>query len=302
MELIENFKINCSQIGSLMGTSRINRPPTEKEIKKLLDILGRDYGELSEPMKHTAHEILTKAIDYEPNRPTGKIQSAMILFYAYAMYGKSKVSQGNDSPHQLEKGIAGEPEAIRFLSKLDGVEYEKNEELFSNKWFKGVPDILVEKEGGKVTKIIDVKVSYDLPSFIMSKIKNETSDNIYEMMGYMDLLGCKSGEIVHILVDMPDKIANFEEKRLRDRYKFLELDEDVITDRIGRVMNNMEYSCIPDELKYFRHPVTLNKLTMKAVKSRVTISKKWMKDIHTIFSQNLVTLPEITSDKQEDSI
>lgn len=225
----KNFKIYPSQIGSLMGNSRGGtKPPTETEIKKLFGILGRDYGELTEPQKQTARDILTKAILYDPKKPSSTILNEMILIYAYQMYGKGKVSMGNDSPHQLEKGAMAEPEAIKAISKVDGIKYEKNERIFENQWFRGIPDILLYSEAGKVEKIIEVKTSYDLPSYIVSMMKPEKSANIFEIMGYMDLTGCKNAEIVHVLVDMPEKIANFEEKRLRERYEAFQLDGEVI--------------------------------------------------------------------------
>jgi hypothetical protein len=284
-----------------MGNARGNKRATETEIKKLFSILGRDYGELSEPMKNTARDILLKEINYEPNRPSDKILSEIILMYSYEMYGKSKVSRGNDSPHAMEKGSMAEPAAIELISKIDGIKYEKNEEIFENNWFKGIPDIII-RSSKKVEKIIEVKASYDLPSFIMAMRKEETSHNLFETMGYMDLLGCKNAEIVHCLVDMPDKIMSFEEKRLRDRYKWLELDEEDANGRIEKVINNMVYTGIPEELKVFRRPVVLNKLTMKDVKRRVTSSRKWVKEIHEMFTKNGLNSSENTPDQQEDNI
>lgn len=296
----ENFKINCSQIGSLMGNAKGNKPPTEIQLKKLFNILGRDYAELSEPMKYAAREIMLKEINYDPNKPSDKILAALILIYAYEMYGKNKVSKGNDSPNEMEKGIVAEPASIKFLSEYDGIEYQKNQEKFSNKWFKGVPDIIVRNEVGKPIKIIEVKTSYDLPSFIKAKYNSESSGNIFELFGYMDMLGCKEGEIVHCLVDMPENIQSFEEKRLRERYSWLELDEETILDRVGRTLNNMEYSGIPKEYKIFRRSYTVNKLTMKDVKRRATSAKKWLKTIHELFTENKVNLLEIEPDSKDD--
>lgn len=299
---LDDFKIFCSQIGGLMGNAHGNMPPTPLQIKKLFGILGRDYGEMSEAMKYNAREILTKAILYDPNKPAGSILSEMIVTYAYKMYGKGEVSKGNQSPLHLEKASMAEPEAIKFLSKIDGVDYAKNTEIFENKWFRGIPYVLVRTENGKIEKIIEIKTSYDLPSFILTKLKPEKKSNIYEVLGYMDVTGCKKAEIVHILVDMPEKIASFEEKRLRERYELLEIAPDLITERILQRMNDMEYSEIPDELKYFRRPVAHNKYTIKSVKSRVTISKKWITDIHESFTQNLVNLSETYSEDQESNV
>lgn len=298
---LDDYKVGPSQIGSLMGNAKGNQPPTATEIKKLYGILGRDFGEMSEAMKYNAREILTKAIMYDPKRPSGSILSEMVLMYARKMYGKSEVPKGNDSPHQLEKGNMAEPEAIKFLSKIDSVEYQKNKEVFENKWFRGIPDVLAMSENGKIEKIIEIKTSYDLPSFILTKLRPEKTSNHYEVLGYMDITGCKQAEIVHILVDMPDKIASFEEKRMRERYELLEIAPDLINERILSRMNDMHYSQIPDELKYFRRPVVYNKYTLKSVKSRVTASKKWVLDIHEAFIKNIVDLQE-TDENQENNV
>ena len=69
--------------------------------------------------------------------------------------------------------------------------------MFENKYFKGIPDVLVRDESGKIIKVIDIKVSYDLPSFILNKVKGEEKQsNALQVMGYMDLTKCKKAEIV----------------------------------------------------------------------------------------------------------
>ena len=300
--LFEDFKVSCSQIGSLMGNAKGNKPATEAQIKKLLNILGRGYPQLSENMKNTARDIMQREIYYEPKRPPDKALSNLVQIYAYEMYGKGKISKGNDSPHQAEKGNIAEPASIKLLSDFDGIEYEKNEQMFSNKWFKGIPDVIVTGKNGKPEKIIEIKTSYDLPSFILSKYKQESPNNIYELWGYMDMLGCKKGEIVHCLVDMPEQIASFEEKILRERYTWLELDEETIAERIGRTLSNMEYDNVPKEAKIFRRSFEINKLAMKDAKWKATAAKGWLNSIHNMFIENIVILPETDSGNEEDGI
>lgn len=300
---IQNFVVNASQISSLMGQSKGNLKATQTQIKKLFETLGRDYQELSEPMKHTAREIMFKEIHYDPKRPSNKILSELILIYAYEMYGKGKVSAGNDSPDQLEKGNMAENAAIQFLSQMDGIIYEKNEKMFTNNWFKGIPDVLVTDDEGKTVKIIEVKVSLDLPSFIMAMRKAESGHNIWETMGYMELTGCKNAEIVHILVDMPQKIFNLKEEKLKERYTWLEIDPEVANDRIKSALNNMVYGDIPDEYKIFRRKVTYNKLSMKEAKKRATLSRKWLQEIDDLFTRKSVSLlPNSTNSTEEDDI
>lgn len=298
----KNLQISCSQIGGLMAKANGNKPPSEHELRKLFNILGRDYEELTEAMKETARGVMQKAINYEPRRPSKKILSELILHYCYEMYGKTSISKGNEVQLAAEKGTLAEPESIKLLSRVDGVQYWKNTKYFSNKWFKGCPDILIQSNFGKVEKIKEIKTSYDLPSFIMAQYQPEPYGNILEVMGYMDLVKCRDAEIIHVLSDMPDRIMAHEERRLKERYAMLEIDEDRMSDRVERVLNNMSYSEIPDALKVFRRPVTYNKLTMKEAKTRVTWAKKWLREIHDTFTKNLIILPENIIEDQEDSI
>lgn len=285
-----------------MSSPQEFKPPTLPQLKKLFHLLGTNYEELSEAQKDTAKKILTKAIYYEPKRLSGRILSEFVMIYAYEMYGKGKVAKGNASPLQLEKGNLAENDAISILSLIDGVKYEKNEKVFENKWFKGIPDIIVRKTDGLVEKVIDIKVSYDLPSFIMAKLRAESTANVYELFGYMDLLKCKQGEIVHILVDMPDSIVSMEEQRLRERYSHLELDEETVSSRLQLVFNNMEYSNVPEGLKHFRRSFIYNPNTMKTVKFRANFAKKFMKKIHESFINNDVFLQEPDAETEEDNV
>lgn len=288
-----------------MGNPKYNKRPTETEIKKLLDILGRGYPNMSERMKQDAREIMLKEINYEPKRPPDRIVTELVLIYALEVYGKGKLSKGNDSPLVLEKGITGEAEAIKMLSAKDGIEYTKNEGKKTNKWFVGRPDIIVRSENGKVSKIIDIKVSFDLPSFILTKFKQENPDNVYELWGYMDLFGCKEGEIVHCLVDMPENISAFEEKRIRERNQTMGINPEYSEERIAYVLNNMQYSDIPMDARIFRRSFSLNKLAIKDAKRKATSAKKWIESIHKMFTKNELISGDVetgSSNAEENSI
>lgn len=299
----DDFKINCSQIGNLMAVAKDNTPPTAAQLRTLFGTLSKNYKELSESQKLTAKDIMLRQIFHDPKKPAGKILSEMIMIYAYEVYGKSKISKGNDSPKEMDKGLAAEPAAIEFLSKFDGVEYSKNEEIFENKYFKGIPDVLVRDESGKIIKVIDIKVSYDLPSFILNKVKGEEKQsNALQVMGYMDLTKCKKAEIVHILVDMPESIAKMEEKRLKERYASLELSDDEINNKISTVLNSMNYSDIPEEFRIFRRSYSINNISLKAIKQRITYSKNWIKNIHNVFTNNSVNLLQKELENQESNI
>lgn len=269
-----------------MGNSTTNAEPTKKEIAELFNYLGREQEELSERQRFLAREIMTKAIDYEPNRLSETVKTELVKIYSFEMFGKQSVSKGNDNPLALDKGKFAESESISLLSKIDGVEYEKNTELFENKYFKGVPDIIVRKNG-KVVKIIEIKTAYDMPSFIKSFYSNEPPTNIWQTMGYMDILSCKDAEIVHCLVDMPKSMIDQEILKLQEKLFISNTEPLLIKESEDRLVNNMTFSDIPMELRFFRRKVVFNKLSMKDAKSRVKKARVWLKDLHEKFTKSL---------------
>lgn len=284
---IKNFKVNCSSICALLGKAQGNNPVTENEFKRLVAILGKEFDQLSEPQKQTAWDILTKEINYDSDKLSDSTTTELAKLYAYEMYGKSKISKGNDSPWQLEKGILGEPAAIHMLSEHDGVSYVKNEELFENKWFKGIPGIIIRNAKGKVKKVIDVKVSYDLPSFLLTTMRREDTGNIFEIMGYMDLLGCEQGEIIHCLIDSPDSMIKREEKRSMQYYEDFGVAKDLATQRMEQRKHSMVFPEFTIEQKIHRYSVALNKLSIRDAKSKVTKAKKWINELHDKFTKPL---------------
>lgn len=269
-----------------MGNSTTNAEPTKKEIAELFNYLGREQEELSERQRFLAREIMTKAIDYEPNRLSETVKTELVKIYSFEMFGKQSVSKGNDNPLALDKGKFAESESISLLSKIDGVEYEKNTELFENKYFKGVPDIIVRKNG-KVVKIIEIKTAYDMPSFIKSFYSNEPPTNIWQTMGYMDILSCKDAEIVHCLVDMPKSMIDQEILKLQEKLFISNTEPLLIKESEDRLVNNITFSDIPMELRFFRRKVVFNKLSMKDAKSRVKKARVWLKDLHEKFTKSL---------------
>ena len=85
-------------------------------------------------------------------------------------------------------------------------------------------------------------------------------------------------------------------RRMKERFKLLEMTEIEAEEKVGAVIANMEYSNISENLKVFRRKYTVNKLTLKAVKSRVTVARKWMKEIHESFTENSLNLSETELD------
>lgn len=114
----------------------------------------------------------------------------------------------------IQKGLMVEEDSITLYSRLKKKFYKKNEERLFNKFIQGTPDLYEGESIYKATHIPDIKSSYDIFTFF----RNHTSElsNLYywQIQGYMDLTGAKSGSIVFCLVDTPEVIMNDEKRKL----------------------------------------------------------------------------------------
>lgn len=290
--------MNCSELPELMSREQGNTPPSEKDLEEFLHILEKDMIDVTERQKYLLQQFVTKTVNYDRFSLSTTTRKALYRHYTYIMYGIGKVSLENKMPMQLEKGEIAEPSAIQLLSQVDGVEYKKNEKMFESPFFKGIPDIILE-EGGKIIGVKDVKVSFDMPSFLERVDGDSVKDDRWEMVAYMDILGLKEGEICYCLVNMPDKMK---EQKLRDyesRLTMLGIERDHIRKRLRRIEKSMVYDFIPAEKRVKRFTVQRKGYFTTQARNRVKLVRGLLSELHNKFENPLI-LPEIEEQSQDD--
>lgn len=284
---ISKLKINCASISPLISRPKGNNPPTDNEWKEFFQYVSREYQAISERQKYITREIVTKAINYSPERLSDTVRTELCKIYSYEVYGKSALNAGGTKPFTLDKGNLAEPDAIKLLSRLDGVEYTKNERLISNRWFKGIPDIMIGKYKKYVTGVKEIKTSYDLPAFLSLLNKPCDSDNIWQMTGYLDILQLEEGEICHCLVNMPESMIEAERKRVEERCQSLNIEEAEIEKRLFQLKASMTYDEIPESMRIIRFTVTKDKVRVRMAHDRVKVARSWLKELHEAFQKNM---------------
>lgn len=156
------------------------------------------------------------------------------------IYGYRKEIQSK----YLEKGTVLEDIAIdKAIEWLDLPFVIKNEKSFEDEFFTGTPDLILENE------VIDIKCSYDCFTFPLFEEELPTDDYYYQLQVYMHLTGKKKGRVVYVLLNTPEEIAPWEEKKDYDdldkkyrvkSYEF-DFDEKVIEDLKEKVLLTREY-------------------------------------------------------------
>lgn len=290
MNKFNRYKVNCSEIADLMSREQGNNPPTEADYNEFFKILAKDFIYLTDIQKKKVQDIIRKAVDYEKYPLSNTAKKNVYKHYAYAQFKVSKISNGGKVPIQLDKGEVSEPSAIQLLSKIDGVEYVKNEKLITNKFFKGIPDIILY-EGDKIVGVKDIKVPVDLISFLERVDGDYLSDDRWEMLGYLDILGLKEGEICYCLVDMPQDVIN--QKLIEAKEKYISYG--YTSQHIGKLLKNIEksmvYDYIPEEKRVCRFTVSRQSYFTGQIHKRVKMIRERIGLLHEKFEKGLY-LPE----------
>lgn len=116
--------------------------------------------------------------------------------YLQYKYGRTK----DFTSKYTDKGTSVEPESIKTLSRIDGIEYEKNEVRMHNDFFTGECDILVKEK-----KVTDIKNAWDLFTFD-DHLAGHDIDNEYQVRVYMNLYNVPQSEVVYMLNDAPEEL------------------------------------------------------------------------------------------------
>lgn len=292
------YKVNCSELPELMSREQGNTPPTEKDVEEFMHILEKDMIDITDRQKFILQQFVTKTINYDRFSLSATTKKALYRHYTYLMYGIGKVSLENKMPMQLEKGEIAEPSAIQLLSKLDGVQYKKNEELFSNTYFKGIPDIVLKGEKGNIIGVKDVKVSFDMPSFLERVDGDSVKDDRWEMIAYMDVLNLKEGELCYCLVNMPDQMKQQKLKDYEERLIVLGVEKDHIRKRLRKIEKSMVYDFLPPEKRVKRFVVHRKGYFTTQARGRVKLVRTLLEQLHNKF-ENSIILPEMQEPSQE---
>lgn len=127
-------------------------------------------------------------------------QKHLLDVYIAEKYGRKKDIQTK----QMKKGIEVEQDSIDLLSMYLKMPFKKNDQRFTNDYITGFPDIIDND------RIIDIKSSYDLWTFIGNIPDKLDSLYHWQMQSYMWLTGAKSAVIAYCLVNTPESIIEQE--------------------------------------------------------------------------------------------
>lgn len=108
----------------------------------------------------------------------------------------------------MDKGIIMEDASIALYNSVNFTGYQKNTERKTNDWITGECDIFTGKQ------IIDIKTSWSLATFPVTKSQAEDKDYEWQLRAYMMLWECDKSQLAYCMVTTPEELMKYEQSEL----------------------------------------------------------------------------------------
>ena len=220
MKISQKFKIRASAGGKLMTESKgkTNRELYDEAVESLNKLKFR-YSEFKNKDCKSAVDIVNKKIPEQEVliSELEKIKDKIELSETTKTFLQEWVKEiiynvKKDIKNKyLTKGLTLEDTAIdKAIEWLDLPFAIKNEQFFEDDYFMGTPDLIVDGV------VYDTKCSWDCFTFPLFSDDIPNKDYYYQLQIYMHLTGMKKACLVYILLNTPENLPSWEEKKNYD--------------------------------------------------------------------------------------
>lgn len=272
-----------------MTNSKGVRPLTAKQSERLEKIKQKTEEERTPTEIKSLLHLENKLLRFNDPPISKTAQLYLTNRYAWEKYAKKLLSK-SENLRSLEKGSTMEAEAIKLLAEFDKQDYCKSVDVRSNQYLIGVSDIVSYETG----KIIDVKASWNLSSFL--KILNYPLDikYWYQMQGYLELYDLEVAEVCYVLLNTPEDLVSREKIKLLNRFIAGEVSReeyDAQYESLGMALN---YDNIPLKRRIIRYIVHRDRDFLPSLYAKIEKCRVWLSEFERLHnaSKNIVSLKE----------
>lgn len=196
-------------------------------------------------------------------------QRHLLDVYIAEKYGRKRDIQTK----QMKKGIEVEDQSIELLNKYWGTSYSKNQDRYTNGFITGHPDIL---DSGKV---VDIKSSYDLWTFLGNLPDKLDSLYYWQLMSYMWLTGATKGHIAYCLSNTPFGIVEQEKRYLLNRMDVISEESPEYIKEANKLEFNMTFDDIDVAERVLLFTVERNEDDIVRIQNRVEKAREFLHEI-----------------------
>lgn len=196
-------------------------------------------------------------------------QKHLLDVYIAEKYGRKKDIQ----TRQMKKGIEVEQDSIDLLSMYLKMPFVKNEERFSNEYITGLPDIIDND------RIIDIKSSYDLWTFIGNIPDKLDSLYYWQMQSYMWLTGTTSAVIAYCLVNTPESIIEQEKYYMLKKMDVATEENPEYVKEAMKIEFNMSFDDIDINERVLMFKVVRNEDDILRIQQKVERAREFLREL-----------------------
>jgi hypothetical protein len=207
--------------------------------------------------------------DKEAGMLSKTAQRHLLDVYIAEKYGRKRDIQTK----QMKKGIEVEDQSIELLNKYWGTSYSKNQDRYTNGFITGHPDIL---DSGKV---VDIKSSYDLWTFLGNLPDKLDSLYYWQLMSYMWLTGATKGYIAYCLSNTPFGIVEQEKRYLLNRMDVISEESPEYLKEANKLEFNMTFDDIDIAERVLVFTVERNEDDIVRIQNRVEKAREFLHEI-----------------------
>ena len=196
-------------------------------------------------------------------------QKHLLDVYIAEKYGRKKDIQTK----QMKKGIEVEQDSIDLLSMYLKMPFKKNDQRFTNDYITGFPDIIDND------RIIDIKSSYDLWTFIGNIPDKLDSLYHWQMQSYMWLTGAKSAVIAYCLVNTPESIIEQEKYYLLKKMDVATEENPEYIKEAMKIEFNMSFDDISIDERVLMFKVGRNEDDILRIQQKVEKAREFLREL-----------------------
>lgn len=193
--------------------------------------------------------------------------------FVYEKYGRTDDLENR----YIKKGLRTEEDCITLYSRLKKKVFFKNEQILSNDFLIGTPDLGDNKEILKSKVIIDTKSCWDLNTFWSAKTDSKVNPHYYwQIQCYLALTGAEKGIIAYCLIDTPHELIFDEKRRLQYKMGVISDSDKNYIDACAEIDRNMTYNDIPMSERMFEIEIPRNDEDIERIYARVKQCREYM--------------------------
>lgn len=202
-------------------------------------------------------------------------KSHLIEIYIYGKYGR-KAEVVNK---YIQKGLMVEEDSITLYSRVKKKFFAKNEELLSNVFIKGTPDLIINSSDDKAREVIDIKSSWDIFSFFKVHTQILNRHYYWQLQGYMALSGAHKSTLAYCLVNTPETTIMDEKRKLLHKMNVATDENELYKEACIELEKAMVYDDIPIHERVIELHIERNDKDIELMYKRIEACRTYLSEL-----------------------